>query len=181
MKVIVRAGTKTWFVGRWPPVAEFVQATEVEVEGPTRGGWYVSTEDIPGFPSGKRVFLTCDMFDVVPKRGYWEDGDGNMWEDEAPGCSYCTRKATRVTPVEDILLCDEETCWRDFIIQECCSEITFVDESLEDAAREHATAVHDQVLDDLVGLGEPLDKASVTADEEAEAAYQEYMEEHDGD
>ena len=65
MKVIVKAGTKTWFVEGIPEVAEFVQATPVEVSGPDEGGWYVTTEDVPGFPLGERVFLREESFDVA--------------------------------------------------------------------------------------------------------------------
>lgn len=62
MKVTVKKGTKTWFVEGDPPVAEFVQDTPVEVEGP-RGEWYITVGDITGFPKGAQAYLTEDMFE----------------------------------------------------------------------------------------------------------------------
>jgi hypothetical protein len=83
--------------------------------------------------------------------------------------------------VDDVLLCDEEACWREFVVQECCSEITFVEEGpdLEEADRVRDEA-YDEAYAEDVGP-ESHAEARCRAKDAAEDAYQKYMEEHDGD
>jgi len=60
----VKAGTQTWFVSGEPPVAGFIQATPVEVQGPDDSGWFITTAPVPRFPSSKKVFLREEHFEV---------------------------------------------------------------------------------------------------------------------
>lgn len=61
--VIVKAGTKTWFLDGETPVAEFIQATPVTVEGPIAFGWYKTVGPVPGFLADKVVCLKAEDFD----------------------------------------------------------------------------------------------------------------------
>jgi hypothetical protein len=65
---IVKAGTKSWFVEGEPSVAEFAQDTPVTVEGPDTSGWYTTVGDVPGFPSGKQIYLKAEHFSSLETR-----------------------------------------------------------------------------------------------------------------